>query len=720
MSSRGRMRTTASAGVAAAALLASLLSGPGAAFAAGSAPTPPPAPAATAEPSPATAPEPPTSAAPATDTAEADAPTGDVPTPATEAPTTDAPAPATEAPTTDAPTPATGAPTTDAPAPATDAPTTDAPTPATGAPTGAPAADTPTPRDDAPGPAIDAQAPEPTAEPTPEPRSSDEFPGDLSPLASFSTQSFTASDIVSDRHMFTGGELSAAEVQAFLQQQVPTCRDGYTCLKDYRVTTTTIAKSDECKAYQGASNESAATIISKVGVACGVSEKALLTLIQKESQLVEDDWPVKKQYDQATGFDCPDSAPCNPDYAGFFKQVYWAAWQLENYRIKPDQAQYRVGQTAPVLFFPGKAGDTCNPTSALNLTFRTAATAALYNYTPYQPNAAALAPGDGDACSSFGNLNFWGIYTDWFGYAQVDVDRVSGADRYSGAVAIAKAAYPGTAPVVYVASGQNYPDALSAGPAAAAGGGPLLLTDPASLPQSVADAIRVLAPKRIVVVGGTNSVSDAVKTRLAGLVPGVKVDRLGGASRYATSLLLVKDAFKTGASGAYLATGANFPDALSAGGAAGSKSQPVVLVDGSAGSLDASTTDALRGLGVSSLTIVGGVNSVSTGVENSAKAITPGKVTRASGADRYATSRAVNAAAYTSSDRAFLATGANFPDALAGSAWAGAAKAPLWVVPGTCVPTEVRTSLKPLGVVNVTLLGGPNSLAPAVESLSPC
>ncbi|QJU52621.1 cell wall-binding repeat-containing protein [Herbiconiux sp. KACC 21604] len=687
MSSRGRMRTTASAGVAAAALLASLLFAPGAAFAATVAPAPALHGTAVSEPTTPAGDD----VAALTDTPE-DATAAEVPAPTTDA--SESGARAIDASETDAPTPETDAPAegTDAPAPTDEPAPSDAPAPA-----------------DAPAPG-DAQ------------RDADGFPGDLSPLADFLTQSFSADNIVSDRHMFTGGELSAAEVQAFLQQQVPTCRTGYTCLKDYRVTTPTIPKSDECTTYQGRANESAATIISKVGVACGVSEKALLTLIQKESQLVEDDYPRQKQYDQATGFDCPDSGPCNPDYAGFFKQVYWAAWQLENYRIKPNdpKTKYRVGQTAPVLFFPGEEGDKCNPKGTLNLTFRTAATAALYNYTPYQPNAAALKLGGGDACSSYGNLNFWGIYTDWFGYAQVDVDRVSGADRYSGAVAIAKAAYPGTAPVVYVASGQNYPDALSAGPAAAAGGGPLVLTDPIALPQSVADAIKVLAPKRIVVVGGTNSVSDAVKTRLAGLVPGVKVDRLGGASRYATSLLLVKDAFRSGASGAYLATGANFPDALSAGGAAGSKAQPVVLVDGSAGSLDSATTDALRGLGVSSLTIVGGVNSVSTGVENSAKAITPGKVTRASGADRYATSRMVNAAAYTSSDRAFLATGANFPDALAGSAWAGAAKAPLWVVPGSCVPAEVRTSLKPLGVVNVTLLGGPNSLAPAVESLTPC
>lgn len=65
-----------------------------------------------------------------------------------------------------------------------------------------------------------------------------------------------------------------------------------------------------------------------------------------------------------------------------------------------------------MLYHPDS--DRCGGAS---VTIASAATAALYYYTPYQPNAAALANlyGTGDSCSSYGNRNFWRMYSDWFG-----------------------------------------------------------------------------------------------------------------------------------------------------------------------------------------------------------------------------------------------------------------------------------------------------------------
>ena len=567
--------------------------------------------------------------------------------------------------------------------------------------------------------ATETPAPTPAPAPATDP-ATDRYAIDepLSELKAVALTSFDAADIISDRNMYSGSAMDVGQVQSFLSGEVALCQDGHTCLKDYRTDSLTISTDQNdglCDPFTGRANETAASIIARVGAACGVSQKALLTLMQRESQLVDDSYPVAKQYDQAMGFDCPDSGPCNPDYQGFFKQVYWAAWQLADYRAHPEDLSYPVGVASKIPYSPV---DSCN-TKVVPLTPQTLATAALYTYTPYQPNADALA-GKEKVCASFGNINFWVIYTDWFGYPQIDVDRVSGADRFAGSVAIAEASYPDTADVVYVANGGNYPDALSAGPAAVKSGGPLLLTQSDSLPADVGAEIASLKPGRIVVVGGVNSVSDQVKARLKQLVPGATVDRIGGSSRYQTSLLLAQDAFGSGAGGAYVATGANFPDALSAGGAAGSKGQPVVLVDGSASTVDSATSKALKGLGVSTITIVGGVNSVSTGVQSALAG--QATVTRVSGDTRYATSLALNRSAYTTSDRAFLATGTNFPDALAGSAWAGAVDAPLYVVdPGSdCLPTDLRTSFKPMGVTSVTLLGGPNSLGYGIQRLSGC
>ncbi|MDO9397598.1 MAG: cell wall-binding repeat-containing protein [Herbiconiux sp.] len=603
----------------------------------------------------------------------------------------------------------------------TPAPTgaaTPAPTPGT-AP--APASETPEP---APAPTTEptpsevpaetgTTPPDPTAPDPTAPDTEGDDPGlDEAPAPALNAAvvtSFDPENIVSDGNFYDPQAMDATAVQKFLDAQVADCRDGYTCLEDYRTKTTDQPADELCGAYTGRTGETAAQIIANVGAACGVSQKALLTLMQRESQLVNDDFPRQKQYEQAMGFDCSDSGPCNPAFAGFFKQVYFAARQLERYRVHPADYAYRVGVPVKVAYNPGCPGP--------ELTIRTQATASLYDYTPYQPNKGALAGDVNDPCANFGNLNFWVIYTDWFGYPQIDVDRVSGADRYAGAVAIAKRAYPKSAPIVYVANGSTYPDALSAGPAAVEKGGPLLLTDAQSLPKAVADEIDALNPGRIVVVGGVNSVSDAVKSRLQQLAP--RVDRIGGASRYETSLLLARDAFGSRVGAAYIATGANFPDALSAGAVAGAKGQPVILVDGSADSLDSGTKAALSAFGLNRATVVGGPNSVGSGIVTSLSSIGVSS-TRVAGADRYDTSQKVNAAASTASGRAFLATGQNFPDALAGTAWAGAAGAPLYVVPTNCLPAAVRSTFAPNDVLAVTLLGGPNSLGDGVFRLQAC
>ncbi|SDY83559.1 cell wall-binding repeat-containing protein [Herbiconiux ginsengi] len=300
------------------------------------------------------------------------------------------------------------------------------------------------------------------------------------------------------------------------------------------------------------------------------------------------------------------------------------------------------------------------------------------------------------------------------------VDRIQGANRFDVAVNIANQAYPTTAPVVYVATGLNYPDALSAGPAAVKQGGPLLLVLPDSVPQNVADKIASLDPDRVVIVGGPVSVNSSVEKTLKNLVPEASVERISGADRYEASRNVVESAFATGSAHAYTATGANFPDALSAGGAAGSKGEPVTLVYGPAPAADSATISMFTTLGTNSLTVVGGTNSVSTGLENSLRTGIPATVNRVAGADRFQASINLNRSAFTSATTVYLATGLNFPDALAGGVLAGKTDGPLYVVPGDCVPRGVLADVATLGATKVTLLGGPNSLSPAVQNLVAC
>lgn len=281
------------------------------------------------------------------------------------------------------------------------------------------------------------------------------------------------------------------------------------------------------------------------------------------------------------------------------------------------------------------------------------------------------------------------------------ISRLSGADRYATAIAVAGQYRPGV-DAVYVATGANFPDALSAAAAAALVGGPLLLTPTATLPKAVAEAIKRLAPKKIYVVGGGGAVSPKVADALNRIAP---TARLGKLDRYATGLHIVDSTFKA-ATTAFIATGRAFPDALAATGAAGATGAPVILVDGARAVVPANTLATLKRLGVTRVVIAGGTGAVSSGIASQLSRSF--SVTRLGGADRYATASAINDRFFadSTSDTLFLSTGQNFPDALAGAALAGALKSPLYVTTPGCVPDAARTSIAKYGAAKTVVLGG--------------
>ena len=228
------------------------------------------------------------------------------------------------------------------------------------------------------------------------------------PLPEPPATEFDPGHIVSDDAFYDSAAMSEQEIQAFLESV--SCRpdEGVRCLADYTQTTTTqpAVGGSHCAEYRGGVRERASRIIAKAAVACGVSPRALLVLLQKEQSLLTR--PSVSGYERATGYGCPDTADCDTKYFGFFNQIYNAAWQFRQYTEEPDR-QYQVG-TVNVGFHPDAA---CG---AAPVEIRNQATANLYNYTPYQPNAATLAdPDAGDACGAYGNLNFWRIWHRWFG-----------------------------------------------------------------------------------------------------------------------------------------------------------------------------------------------------------------------------------------------------------------------------------------------------------------
>lgn len=296
------------------------------------------------------------------------------------------------------------------------------------------------------------------------------------------------------------------------------------------------------------------------------------------------------------------------------------------------------------------------------------------------------------------------------------VKRIDGVDRYATSAAVAREGWPAGAKVVYLVTGEAYPDALSAGPAAARSDAPILLTRPGSLPEVIRQEILRLDPDNIRVVGGVNAVSESVMAELRGRFD---VTRIAGNDRFDTSRRLAESAFQgAGAGQAVIATGLSFPDALSAGAGIGG-SGPVLLVDGRAASVGADTQNTLKALGVEQVFIVGGTKAVSSAIEQE---LSERSVKRLSGADRYETSRAINQHFAVGGGAAMLATGENFPDALSGSAFAArsSARAPLYIVSPTCIPLDILRDLEVGRRSALVLLGGVSALSPAVEARVAC
>jgi hypothetical protein len=219
--------------------------------------------------------------------------------------------------------------------------------------------------------------------------------------------------------------MNEAQVQAFLVSQETGCTaaNGMPCMKNYTETTVTRAATNQCTGYTAGASEPASRIIVKVAQSCGISPQVLLVTLQKEQALVTATAPTAAKYRIAMGYGCPDTAPCDAQYYGFYNQVYKAAWQLKEYTIHPSSWRYRIGAQA-VQYHPNAA---CG---APVITVQNQATADLYNYTPYQPNAAALANlgGTGDGCSSYGNRNFWVYFNNWFGSPTGQINPIGSVD----------------------------------------------------------------------------------------------------------------------------------------------------------------------------------------------------------------------------------------------------------------------------------------------------
>ncbi|HEX2027297.1 MAG TPA: cell wall-binding repeat-containing protein, partial [Nitriliruptorales bacterium] len=253
--------------------------------------------------------------------------------------------------------------------------------------------------------------------------------------------------------------------------------------------------------------------------------------------------------------------------------------------------------------------------------------------------------------------------------AKHPVDRVAGADRYATAVCASRAAFPAsTSGTVVLARGDDagaWADALAGTVLAEAVDGPVLLTDPARLPEPTSAELGRLQPRTVLVLGGEAAVSEAVAAQVRAAAPAATVRRIAGPDRYATAAAVSAEAGTGGT--AFVVNGFRPADALVAGAPAARAGAALLLV-GDAG-VPPVTADALRQ--VRDVTIVGGYGVVPANVEAQlAELVGRDHLRRVSGGDRTETAASV-ARAFPVDGRLHLANGGRLVDAI-GAGWSAA------------------------------------------------
>lgn len=268
---------------------------------------------------------------------------------------------------------------------------------------------------------------------------------------------------------------------------------------------------------------------------------------------------------------------------------------------------------------------------------------------------------------------------------QVNVQRVAGDTRYDTmSELISNVGGWSASDKVILASGANYPDALSASALAGVHDAPIILTDPTELSSKAAATIKQLGPSTIYVVGGPSAVSDEV-LQAANNLCGSSTIRLYGSTRYETSLEILRQC-NSSSDTLIVATGANYADSLSISPYAYVTKSPIVLCD-PYGGLTQEAIEAIRAGGFSKAILVGGNTAVPDVVIsqlNNANIATDG-IRRLSGATRYETSTQITAfeisgTSLFTADPLGFATGSNYADALAMGPCMGRINSPLLLV----------------------------------------
>ncbi len=245
-------------------------------------------------------------------------------------------------------------------------------------------------------------------------------------------------------------------------------------------------------------------------------------------------------------------------------------------------------------------------------------------------------------------------------------ERLEGANRTLTAIAVAEKGWPNGAATVVLTRDDDFPDALAGAPLARMNDAPILLTNSLALSPETAQEIAKLHPTKIIILGSDDVVSTEIENTLK---QSSKVERIGGKDRFETAAQIAQRVGN--ASGkVVIAYGMDYPDALAVSPWAAKNGVPILL--SLTDTLTSYTYDALQQLKPSQTIVVGG-----SGVVSNAVASTLPNVERYSGTDRFKTAASIGKylgqtdGTQLNPSNIFVATGMNWPDALAASALAG-------------------------------------------------
>ena len=285
--------------------------------------------------------------------------------------------------------------------------------------------------------------------------------------------------------------------------------------------------------------------------------------------------------------------------------------------------------------------------------------------------------------------------------------RLAGSDRYETAYAVAEQMKLNKGKEkfdnIVVASGENYPDALSGNYLAFRKNAPMLLTNKYEVDNTAEYIKNSIEPNGTVYILGQTS---AVPASLEQKLQGINIKRIGGSDRFETNLLILKEARVHGEE-LIVCSGLNFPDAVSASAA----NKPILLADDK---LSASQKNYLSTIDPLKVYFIGGDKAVTKTVRDEFT----GDTVRLAGSDRFETSRLIAENLFLSHpDRVILASGLNFPDALVGGAFNQDIGVPVLLVgPDFADAYNAKKFVSENGTKSLILLGGKLSISDEIAN----